>query len=180
VRWRPCRWRSWMRTAARGLLALFDEYREVQKEHADMPSVQLQTALFSSDRGDYPAAEPPTGRPWTQSPADHRGISTSPTCCAARAGRMKRANAAAGRRLRWRRTMPTPCMHWGSWRPESGNREAALDWLGKAAAAESRARGIASSTPVAQHDFGDPAGRSKHCVVYTPASGRRAGTDGAG
>ena len=39
------------------LLALFDEYRRTQAEHADMPSIQLQLGLFHLARGDLPAAE---------------------------------------------------------------------------------------------------------------------------
>jgi len=39
------------------LLALFNEYKAVQAEHADMPSIQMQLALFNAQRGDFPAAE---------------------------------------------------------------------------------------------------------------------------
>ena len=42
---------------AEALLELFAQYRDVQLEHADMPSVQLQLALFYSARGDFPSAE---------------------------------------------------------------------------------------------------------------------------
>lgn len=39
------------------LAPLFDEYLEVQSDHLDMPSVQLQLANFWSDRGDTTKAE---------------------------------------------------------------------------------------------------------------------------
>jgi tetratricopeptide (TPR) repeat protein len=39
------------------LLTLFDEYKAIQSQHADMPSVQMQMALFNAQRGDFPSAE---------------------------------------------------------------------------------------------------------------------------
>jgi tetratricopeptide (TPR) repeat protein/ssDNA-binding Zn-finger/Zn-ribbon topoisomerase 1 len=39
------------------LLALFGEYVRIQREHADMPGVQLQLGVFYVTRGDLPAAE---------------------------------------------------------------------------------------------------------------------------
>ena len=42
---------------AEPLRALFAEYVAVQRQHADMPGVQLQLGLFLLNRGDLPAAE---------------------------------------------------------------------------------------------------------------------------
>ncbi|MEH6580544.1 MAG: tetratricopeptide repeat protein [Halioglobus sp.] len=42
---------------AEALLALFKEYVSIQKQHADMPGVQLQLGIFYTGRGDLPAAE---------------------------------------------------------------------------------------------------------------------------
>ncbi|MEJ2532703.1 MAG: tetratricopeptide repeat protein [Halioglobus sp.] len=39
------------------LRALFDEYLAIQRQHADMPSVQLQMGVFHVNRGNAPAAE---------------------------------------------------------------------------------------------------------------------------
>jgi len=39
------------------LRGLFDEYLAIQRQHADMPSVQLQMGVFHVNRGDVPAAE---------------------------------------------------------------------------------------------------------------------------
>ena len=42
---------------ADALRAVFDEYLAVQRQHADMPGVNLQMGIFLVTRGDYPAAE---------------------------------------------------------------------------------------------------------------------------
>lgn len=42
---------------AETLLTLFNEYKSMQAMHADMPSAQMQLALFNAQRGDLPAAE---------------------------------------------------------------------------------------------------------------------------
>ena len=42
---------------AEPLRALFAEYLTIQRQHADMPGVQLQLGLFLLNRGDLPAAE---------------------------------------------------------------------------------------------------------------------------
>lgn len=42
---------------ARPLEKLFNEYLQIQQEHADMPESQLQIGIFYSQRGDLPAAE---------------------------------------------------------------------------------------------------------------------------
>ncbi|RLA48883.1 MAG: hypothetical protein DRQ98_14340, partial [Gammaproteobacteria bacterium] len=42
---------------AKQLRALFSEYLRIQREHADMPGVQLQLGVFYVTRGDLPAAE---------------------------------------------------------------------------------------------------------------------------
>ncbi len=42
---------------ANQLRTLFDEYIGIQREHADMPGVQLQLGVFYVTRGDLPAAE---------------------------------------------------------------------------------------------------------------------------
>jgi len=42
---------------AQALSALFNEYLNIQKEHADMPGVQLQLGVFHATRGDLPSAE---------------------------------------------------------------------------------------------------------------------------
>jgi tetratricopeptide (TPR) repeat protein len=42
---------------AQQLRGLFSEYLDIQKQHADMPSAQLQLGLFQLARGDLPAAE---------------------------------------------------------------------------------------------------------------------------
>jgi predicted CXXCH cytochrome family protein len=39
------------------LQSLFREYVETQRRHADMPSIQMQLAIFLGARGDFPAAE---------------------------------------------------------------------------------------------------------------------------
>lgn len=42
---------------AQALLKLFREYLDIQKQHLDMPGVQLQLGIFYSGRGDLPSAE---------------------------------------------------------------------------------------------------------------------------
>jgi len=42
---------------AEALLALFREYLDIQKQHLDMPGVQLQLGIFYAGRGDLPSAE---------------------------------------------------------------------------------------------------------------------------
>jgi hypothetical protein len=72
-------------------LQLFDEYRAVQREHADMPSVQLQTAMFSSRSRRLPGGRAAYREALLLNPQLITArISTSPTCCAARAGRRRR------------------------------------------------------------------------------------------
>jgi tetratricopeptide (TPR) repeat protein len=39
------------------ILALFGELRDVHREHADMPSMNMQAGVFHQARGDFPAAE---------------------------------------------------------------------------------------------------------------------------
>jgi predicted CXXCH cytochrome family protein len=139
------------------LLALFNEYREVQKAHSDMPSVQLQTALFSSDRGDYPAAEAAYREALLLNPQLITGYLNLADLLRSQ-GREDEAKTQLQAALAMAPDNADTMHALGLLEAREGNRDAALQWLGKAAAAETQGSRHRFVYAIAQHDFGDPAG----------------------
>ncbi len=136
------------------LLGLFDEYRRVHREHADMPSMNLEVGLFHLARNDLPAAEN----------AYRRALDLNPQLLPARLN-LADLLRAGGRDSEARDQLETAlrvnpesgdAMHaLGLLEIRSGNRESALTWLGRAAelgGASPRHRYVFA---IAQHDSGD-------------------------
>ena len=136
------------------LLALFDEYRAVHREHADMPSMNLQLGLFSLARGDFPGAET----------AYREALAIDPQLLPARlnlADLLRASGREDDARLELTRALDTypesgDAMHaLGLLEARERNPQKALHWLRRAAgldAAPARHRFVLA---VAQHDFGD-------------------------
>lgn len=139
------------------LLPLFDEYRSVQRRHADMPGANLQLGLFHSRRGDLPAAEA----------AYRKAVAQNPQLLAARlnladllrsAGREDEARAQLTAALE-RHPDSGDVMHAiGLLEIRAGRRDAALNWLGRAATLASATARHRFVYAIAQHDTGDIAG----------------------
>jgi predicted CXXCH cytochrome family protein len=137
-----------------GLLALFDEYLAVQRQHADMPSVQLQLGLFHLARRDYPAAE----GAYREALALNAQLVPARLNLADLLRARGRDDEARGELLRALEIAPgnADTLHaLGLLEARMGNRDAALAHLGEAArtdAASARHRFVYA---VALHDFGD-------------------------
>jgi predicted CXXCH cytochrome family protein len=136
------------------LLTLFDEFRGVHREHADMPSMNLQLGLFHLARGDRPAAET----------AYRRALEINPQLAAARLNLADllraggRDDEARGQLEEALATNPrsADAMHaLGLLEIRAGNREAALDWLAKAATSDAASPRHRYVYGIAQHDTGD-------------------------
>ena len=140
----------------RDLLALFDEYRAIQQQHADMPSIQMQLGLFNIARGDLPAAET----------AYREALRLNPQLIGAHLNladllRSQQRESEAKAQLQ-KALVVAPesgdAFHaLGLLEARAGNSDAALAALGKAASLEQSDTRHRFVFAIAQHDFGDPA-----------------------
>jgi predicted CXXCH cytochrome family protein len=139
------------------LLKLFDEYRSVHDEHADMPSMNLQLGVFHQTRGDRPAAET----------AYRRAVAGNPQLIPARlnladllraGGREEEARGQLGAALAVNPDSGDAMHALGLLEIRDGDRESALTWLEKAAKLANAAPRHRYVYAIAQHDTGDLAG----------------------
>jgi len=140
--------------ARESLRALFDEYRRVQREHADMPSVNLQSGLFNLARGDYPGAEM----------AYREALDQNPQLLPARlnladllraSGREDEARDQLQQALKVNPQSGDALHALGLLEARTGNSEAALTWLGQAASLDTATSRHRFVYAIAQHDYGD-------------------------
>ena len=141
-------------SSRRALLALFEEYRSVHRQHADMPAMNLELGLFNLRRGDLPAAEM----------TYREAIAINPQLLPARLNladllRMGGRDAEARSELEAALAVNSEsgdAMHaLGLLEARAGDRDAALRWLGEAAQRETNSARHRFVYAVAQHDFGD-------------------------
>jgi predicted CXXCH cytochrome family protein len=139
------------------LLGLFDEYKTIQRMHADMPSMNMQLGLFHLARGDFPAAES----------AYRDAIRQNPQLLGARLnladllrsqGRESEARSQLESSLAINPESGDAMHALGLLEARAGSQQAALNWLSKAAALESAGSRHRFVYAVAQHDFGDVPG----------------------
>lgn len=137
-----------------GLRALFSEYLAVQRQHADMPSIQMQLGLFHLARGDAPAAEA----------AYREALFLNDQLLPARLN-LADLLRAAGREPEAREQLEAAlsiapdngnALHaLGLLEARSGNRDAALSYLARAAGEERAGYRHRYVYAIALHDFGD-------------------------
>lgn len=122
-------------TEAAALEALFREYRDTYQLHTDMPGIQLQLAIFLGQRGDAPGAEQ----------AYRDALATNPQLLPAwlnladllrATGREAQAREALQEALAIAPDSGDALHAMGLLEVRSGNRDRALEYLGKAAARE--------------------------------------------
>jgi predicted CXXCH cytochrome family protein len=139
------------------LLALFDEYRSIQRDHADMPVANLQLGLFHARRGDLPAAEA----------AYRDAVAQNPQLLSARlnladllrsAGREDEARTQLSQALEVDPQSGDVMYALGLLEIRTGKRDAALAWLRRAAQLASAPARHRYVYAIAQHDTGDTAG----------------------
>jgi tetratricopeptide (TPR) repeat protein len=139
------------------LLPLFDEFRSVQRSHADMPAANLQLGLFHARRGDLPAAEA----------AYREAVAQNPQLLSARlnladllrsAGRENEARAQLTAALELNPQSGDAMYALGLLEIRAGDRDAALAWLRRAAELASAPARHRYVYAIAQHDTGDSAG----------------------
>ncbi|WP_439101326.1 tetratricopeptide repeat protein [Congregibacter sp.] len=142
------------------LLALFDEYKAVQRQHLDMPAINMQLGIFNATRGDFPAAES----------AYREALALNPQLMSAYlnlADLLRGQGREAEARVQLEKALAVnpqsgDAMHsLGLLEARGGNRDSALELLGKAAALETVGSRHRFVYGVAQHDFGDMAGALK-------------------
>ena len=136
------------------LLPVFDEFRAMQRSHADMPAANLQLGLFHARRGDLPAAEAAYREAVAQNPqllSAHLNLAD----LLRSAGREDEARAQLVRALEVNPHSGDAMYALGLLEIRGGDRGAALGWLRRAAelaAAPARHRYVYA---IAQHDTGD-------------------------
>ncbi|MFV0275686.1 MAG: tetratricopeptide repeat protein [Parahaliea sp.] len=140
---------------AQDLQTLFNEYRAIAREHADMPGMNLQLGVFLGNRGDLPAAEA----------AYREALALNPQQVSARLNladllRVQQREGEAREQLQQALAVapehgPT-LFALGLLETRAGNSEAALDYLGRAAAVESQGTRQRYVYAVALHDLGQP------------------------
>nr|WP_241263341.1 tetratricopeptide repeat protein [Parahaliea mediterranea] len=137
------------------LVALFHEYQDIAKRHADMPGSQMQLAVFLGNRGDLPGAEA----------AYREALYLNPQLIPARLNladllrAQQREDEARAQLALALETDPgnANALHaLGLLETRAGNREKALDYLGRAAAAEEQGVRLRYVYAVALHDLGQP------------------------
>ncbi|MFK7829739.1 MAG: tetratricopeptide repeat protein [Congregibacter sp.] len=142
------------------LLALFSEYLSVQRQHADMPSAQMQMALFHAGRRDLPAAEA----------AYREALRLNPQLVAAylnladlmrTSGREEEARTQLSGALAIAPQSGDAMHALGLLEARTGNSSDALRWLAQAAEREEYGSRHRFVYAIAQHDFGDSAGAIK-------------------
>ena len=138
---------------AAALGALFDEYLNTWRPHADMPGVQLQLAIFLSQRGDAVAAEQ----------AYRDALAANPQLLPAwlnladllrATGREAAARQALQEALAIAPDSGDALHAMGLLEVRGGNRQQALDWLQKAAALERQGTRHRYVYAIALHDSG--------------------------
>lgn len=142
-------------TGAEELVALFHEYQDIARSHADMPSSQVQLGIFLTSRGDLPGAEA----------AYRRAIEMNPQLLPARlnladvlrsAQREKEAREQLQQALDIAPENGDTLHALGLLETRAGNPEKALDYLGRAATLEQRGTRHRYVYAVALHDLGQP------------------------
>ena len=140
---------------SQALVALFDEYRAVHREHADMPSIQMQMGVFYTRRGDGPAAEA----------AYREAIYLNSQLIPAYLNLADLLRTAQredeARELLKTALVIAPdsgsALHaMGLLETRTGNNDVALDYLGRAAALEQVGTRHRFVYAIAQHDLGKP------------------------
>jgi predicted CXXCH cytochrome family protein len=140
---------------AAALRAVFDEYLAIQRQHADMPGVQLQTGIFLVNRGDLPAAEA----------AYRQALLLNPQLVPAHLNladllrAQGRESDARSQLLAALEVAPenANALHaLGLLETRGGNPEKALDYLGRAAAQEAAGTRHRFVYAIALHDLGKP------------------------
>ncbi|WOJ92547.1 multiheme c-type cytochrome [Congregibacter variabilis] len=139
------------------LLALFDEYKAVQRQHLDMPAINMQLGIFNMNRGDFPAAEAAYREALALNP---QLISAYLNLADLLRGQDRESEAKSQLEAALKVSPQSgDAMHaLGLLEARGGNRDAALAWLGKAAAVETVGSRHRFVYGVAQHDFGDMTG----------------------
>ncbi|WOJ97349.1 multiheme c-type cytochrome [Congregibacter brevis] len=141
----------------KSLLALFDEYKAVQKQHLDMPAINMQLGIFNATRGDFPAAES----------AYREALALNPQLMSAYLnladllrGQSRESEAKEQLKLALEVNPESgDAMHaLGLLEARAGRRDSSLEWLAKAASVETVGSRHRFVYGVAQHDFGDIAG----------------------
>ena len=140
---------------ADALRKVFEEYLAVQREHADMPGVQLQTGVFLVNRGDLPAAEA----------AYREALYLNPELIPARLnladllrsqGREDDARTQLLAALEVAPENGNTLHAIGLLETRNNNPEKALDYLGRAAAQETEGTRHRFVYAIALHDLGKP------------------------
>lgn len=140
---------------AQSLVALFDEYRAVHREHADMPSMQMQLGVFNTRRGDGPAAE----AAYREAIYLNRQLIPAYLNLAdllRTAQREEEARELLSTALVIAPESGSTLHAIGLLETRSGNADAALDYLGRAAALEQIGTRHRFVYAIAQHDLGKP------------------------
>ncbi|MDP5069412.1 MAG: ammonia-forming cytochrome c nitrite reductase subunit c552 [Congregibacter sp.] len=141
----------------KALLDLFDEYKAIQKQHLDMPAINMQLGIFNGSRGDFPAAES----------AYREALALNPQLISAYlnlADLLRGQSREDEAKVQLQTALAVnpqsgDAMHsLGLLEARAGNRDPALEWLGKAAAAETMGSRHRFVYGVAQHDFGNMSG----------------------
>lgn len=134
---------------------LFEEYTAVSREHADMPGAQLQLGIFLTNRGDAPAAEA----------AYREALRLNPQLIPARLNladllrSQQREDEAREQLLQALEVVPEhgATLHaLGLLATRSGERDAALDYLQRAALLEQDGTRHRFVYAIALHDLGQP------------------------
>jgi tetratricopeptide (TPR) repeat protein len=140
---------------AAALQSVFDEYLAIQRQHADMPGVQLQTGVFLVNRGDLRGAEA----------AYREALFLNPQLVPAHLN-LADLLRAQGREQEARQQLQAALavapengntLHaLGLLETRTGNPEKALDYLGRAAAVETEGTRHRFVYAIALHDLGKP------------------------
>lgn len=140
---------------AENLLALYRGYEGIQREHADMPSAQLQLGIFYLNRGDFPSAEG----------AYLEALALNPQLIPARlnlADLLRAQNRDEEAREQLQQALVIAPGHapslyaLGLLETRVGNSEQALSYLGEAAQLETEGTRYRFVYAVALHDLGRP------------------------
>ncbi|WP_328799371.1 HEAT repeat domain-containing protein [Sediminihaliea albiluteola] len=135
------------------LLELFHEYQSIARRHADMPGTQVQLAIFLSNRGDLPAAEK----------AYREALQLNSQLLPARlnlADLLRSQGREDEARQQLLKALESAAEHGPSLHAlglleiRQGEREKALDYLGRAAAVEEQGTRHRFVYAIALHDMG--------------------------
>ena len=143
-------------TEAKALLGLFKEYQSIYRQHADMPSVQMQLGLFYYNRGDLPSSE----AAYREALYLNRQLIPAYLNLADLLRAANRDQEAREQLLAALAVAPESgdTLHaLGLLETRGGNPEQALDYLGRAAALEQSGTRHRFVYAIALHDLGQPA-----------------------